>query len=68
MSEPKFDYCPHQGVCKVCQFFEHYAVKVLINTYCQGDYGTCKRYQLREAGQAVPDDWLPTGPQYAAMD
>ncbi|MAS37687.1 MAG: hypothetical protein CL610_27070 [Anaerolineaceae bacterium] len=63
-----FDYCPHRDACKVCQFFEQYAVKTVINAYCQGDYQTCQRYQYREAGQPIPDNLLPAGFQVEAVD
>jgi hypothetical protein len=29
--------------------------------YCQGDYETCERYQLRQQGKPVPENLLPHG-------
>ena len=47
--------------CPIFKYFKRYAIKVYMGMYCLGDYETCKRLQLRRAGQPVPENLLPHG-------
>jgi hypothetical protein len=50
-----------------CEFFNNLALPAVAETlkahYCRGDYSSCARYQLAQAGEAVPLDLWPNGMQ-----
>jgi hypothetical protein len=47
--------------CQMFKYFRDYAKKVYAEFYCQGNYVSCRRRQLRLAGQPVPQNLLPHG-------
>lgn len=53
--------CEFLEGCPIFEHFHRYAKQVYIDMYCKGDCTTCKRYQLRTAGQPVPKNLLPHG-------
>ncbi len=53
--------CEYLEGCPIFKYFEQYAQKVYMNMYCLGAYETCKRRQLRQAGEIVPENLLPYG-------
>ncbi|GAB4574263.1 MAG: hypothetical protein Kow0077_19880 [Anaerolineae bacterium] len=53
--------CENLEKCPIFKYFRKYAQQVYIDIYCQGDYSICKRYQLRQAGQPVPENLMPHG-------
>jgi hypothetical protein len=53
--------CPHLETCPIFKYFRSSAKKAYLRMYCQGDFETCERFQLRAAGQPVPPNLLPHG-------
>lgn len=47
--------------CPMFAYFCRSSQIIYCTVYCQGDFATCKRRQLRLAGQPVPDSLLPQG-------
>ena len=59
-AEPHTD-CPNVEACPIFKYFRSYAKKAYMRMYCQGDFESCERYQLRAAGKPVPANLLPHG-------
>lgn len=53
--------CPNLESCPIFKYFRSYAKKAYMRMYCEGDFETCERYQLRLEGQPVPPNLLPHG-------
>jgi len=55
-------YCKWYAVCPMNFFYSDGQIeKDWIDNYCYGDWETCVRYQLEEAGKYHPDYMLPDG-------
>jgi hypothetical protein len=59
-----------RDVCErlaTCPFFNGLSLPSVAETlkvlYCKGDYLSCARYRLAQAGAAVPLDLWPNGPK-----
>jgi hypothetical protein len=55
------DQCEFLTGCPMFKYFRDYAKKVYAEFYCQGNYASCRRRQLRMAGKAVPQNLMPHG-------
>lgn len=55
------EHCPNLQPCPIFHYFKEYAKEVYRAMYCEGDYTTCVRYQLKLRGQPVPENLMPYG-------
>jgi hypothetical protein len=53
--------CEYVEGCPMFKYFRSIAKKVYAEIYCLGDYEVCRRRQLRQAGEPVPQNLLPHG-------
>jgi len=54
--------CPHFALCPIFERFSTDEAKHdYISHYCEGDFETCARKKLKDAGQRVPPTMLPDG-------
>jgi hypothetical protein len=53
--------CEFLDGCPMFKYFRNSAKRVYVGFYCRGKYETCRRRQLRLAGQPVPKNLLPHG-------
>ncbi len=47
--------------CPIFRYFSRMSEVVYRMAYCEGDYHTCARHQLRTSGQPVPVNLGPQG-------
>ena len=58
--------CVHFAACPIfSQFSSEGSLESYVNQYCKGDFKTCARKMLQEAGEAVPQTLLPDGTSLA---
>mgnify|MGYP000328604760 CR=1 FL=1 len=53
--------CANVEGCPIFKYFKHFTQRIYMETYCLGNFEGCKRYQLKQAGQPVPENLLPHG-------
>ncbi len=53
--------CEYIDGCPMFKYFRAIAKKIYMELYCEGDFETCQRRQLRIAGKPVPGSLLPYG-------
>ncbi len=54
--------CPYIDTCDMFKrFTTESAKKVFITLYCKGNFKKCARKKLRDSGQPVPENLLPSG-------
>jgi len=54
--------CKWYPVCPMRIFFEQGILdRQWIDRYCLGDYDSCVRFRMEEAGKPHPDNMLPDG-------
>jgi len=55
------DRCQFADKCPMFKYFDHIAEFVYRQAYCEGDYESCVRRQLRVGGDHVPENLMPQG-------
>ncbi|MEA3255499.1 MAG: uracil-DNA glycosylase [Candidatus Altiarchaeota archaeon] len=54
--------CRWYVVCPIKRFCEEGKLDWMwVETYCKGDYRSCVRYEMEEAGKPHPNNMLPDG-------
>jgi hypothetical protein len=54
--------CPHAKGCPLFPLFRLRASLSIWQThFCEGDFASCERYRLSQAGRRVPPNLLPNG-------
>jgi hypothetical protein len=51
--------CEFADGCPIVKYFGKQGWKVMLARYCHGAFIRCRRYQLKQAGQTVPDYVMP---------
>jgi hypothetical protein len=56
------DECPNMAKCPIfARFHMQTTTDSIILLYCKSDYQKCERKKLKDAGQTVPENLMPSG-------
>lgn len=55
------DICQFADQCPMFRYFDRIAEFVYRQAYCENDYQSCARRQLRLEGYPVPENLMPQG-------
>ena len=59
--------CEFIETCPIFEKSKSGSIKDVFSIFCEGDYQSCARYQLKNSGGEVPITLLPNGEHMASL-